>query len=532
MGQARISVSVRVAGSIATIVALMAIFMYFYFPAQQHDIAVKQKSDAAEVIALVASYQLAFGLDFDDIETVDKALQGLARDQSFLFAVLFDDEGKVITKYVANFKDTAQTERINLVTKNLDTGLEAQPTTQKEWGILAEAPLSTPSGVKAVLRCGFSLAAIDEHSANISQKTMGAALVMLILGLLAAMAIGMPLGRRVSRMEKVARRIAAGDLQGEEIVDTANDEIGDMIKSFNKMTRSLSGLSTVVARIASGDLTGTVNFKGDLAGSVDLMLISQRELVGQIAATATQLNASAAEFLANARQQERGAADQSTAIEEIRRTLATLLQSAREVGGAAGDVLQNAERAQNNSQVVSDRIASLTAQSQRITEILEVIKDIATKSDLLALNAALEGTKAGAAGRGFSLVATQMQRLAENVMGSVRDIKELTVAITEATQASVLATEESTKLAEDTTRSARQISLIIQQQQSGTEQATSAMDDVSLVAGQTAAGGKEIVNSATDLADLSERLQVLVGRFQVDPQTHKAGMGNRTDGES
>jgi methyl-accepting chemotaxis protein len=238
------------------------------------------------------------------------------------------------------------------------------------------------------------------------------------------------------------------------------------------------------------------------------------------------LNAAAGEFFANAKQQARGATNQSSAVEQVRRTLETLLKSAREIGSTAEDVLESAERSQKNSQNVAEKIAALSHQTRSIAEILEVIKDIANKSDLLALNAGLEGTKAGEAGKGFSLVASQMQRLAENVMGAVRNIKELTTTITESTQATVLATEESTKLATDTTRSARQIGLTIQQQQSGTEQAVVAMVDVGEVASQTASGSKEIVSSATDLMKLSEQLQALVGRFRVGqasvPERHAA----------
>jgi methyl-accepting chemotaxis protein len=165
---------------------------------------------------------------------------------------------------------------------------------------------------------------------------------------------------------------------------------------------------------------------------------------------------------------------------------------------------------------VASRIAALSKHAQRIQEILEIIKDIANKSDLLALNAALEGTKAGEVGRGFSLVATQMQKLAENVMGSVSDIKELTATISEATQSSVMATEESTKLASDTTRSAQQIMTVIQQQQSGTEQVTRAMDDVALIAGQSVAGSKQVVRSTEELLRLSTELQNQVSRFVIE----------------
>jgi methyl-accepting chemotaxis protein len=180
----------------------------------------------------------------------------------------------------------------------------------------------------------------------------------------------------------------------------------------------------------------------------------------------------------------------------------------------AHGVLANAESTQRNNQIITERIGELTARSQRIVEILEVIKDIANKSELLALNAALEGTKAGEAGRGFSLVATQMQRLAENVMGSVRDIKTLTAAIREATSASVLATEEGAKLAADTTRSARQIAEIVEAQQGGTEQVTEVMDEVAEIARQSANGSREAVGAVQSLSTLADQLDVLIEQFR------------------
>lgn len=167
----------------------------------------------------------------------------------------------------------------------------------------------------------------------------------------------------------------------------------------------------------------------------------------------------------------------------------TQIKSISAVTSVAQSMLENAESTQRNNQIITERIGELVSRSQRIAEILEVIKDIANKSELLALNAALEGTKAGEAGRGFSLVANQMQRLAENVMGSVRDIKQLTVAIREATNASVLATEEGTKLTADTTRSAREIAHIVHEQQGGSVQSLAALaDQLDTLLGQVRSG--------------------------------------------
>lgn len=297
---------------------------------------------------------------------------------------------------------------------------------------------------------------------------------------------------------------SAGGVRGTVVAGFSTGEIRDEAKSNLNWTL-LGGL--LIFMVVLGATTLGANY-------VQRRIASLNNIARQVAETALQVNVTATQILAGSQSQERGATEQSTAVDETRRTMDSLLESGKEITKASQDVLANAERTQRNTEIVGQRISELTTHSQRIAEILEVIKDIANKSELLALNAALEGTKAGEAGRGFSLVATQMQRLAENVKRSVRDIKGLTVDIREATNATVLAMEEGAKVIADTTRSSRQISLIIQQQQSGTEQVSQAMDDVAQIAQQTAIASREAVEAIRSLTELAERLETLVAEFQ------------------
>lgn len=316
--------------------------------------------------------------------------------------------------------------------------------------------------------------------ANRRRLLVVAGLLVLLLAavsvLLVRYVVIRPLGTVAARMQVVAH----GDLSGPPIAYAARDEVGHVAASFNAMLANL------------------------------------RRLIEQITATTVQLNAAAAEFQASAEEQERGALVQSTAVEEHRRTMDTLLESARQIGNAAQGVVGNAEKTQENARMVAEHIAALASRSQRILEILQVIKEISSKTDILALNAALEGAKAGEVGRGFSLVANQMQRLAESVMASVKDIKELAETFTEATRSTIVATNENTSLAADTTRSARQIVMNIHQQQAGTEQVTKAMEDVALVARETATGSREMASATKGLVELSEQLQTIIGQFKTE----------------
>lgn len=251
---------------------------------------------------------------------------------------------------------------------------------------------------------------------------------------------------------------------------------------------------------------------------------AMKSLVQEVVAISAQINSAAAEMSAAANQHEQGASEQVSAVEETRRTMNSLVATGDQVNASIDVVLRNAEQTQSKNQVIGESITRLSGTTERISEVLETIRDIAHKSDLLALNAALEGTKAGEAGRGFSLVATQMQRLAENVMEAVVSIKSLTADIRRASGGSVVATEEGTKLAHETTRSAREIRMVMQQYQAGTEQVSAAMNDISQVGQQSAMGSRQVLTGSKDLATLSERLLTVIERFRFDRASTKSTM--------
>lgn len=509
----RIPLGVRTGGSTALIALAFAITMASYFPGRQSATAERGLENKAKVAVQMVAEGVTTALEFDDLDTLNESLGYLAVDDDFLFSAIYDEQAQLITQRVAEGATSSVSD--SLLSEATQPRPNSPQLTSTPRALFVSYPVTTKAGRAATIVAGFSYERIRQDSATARNQILLLALLLMVAGVGLASLIGWSISRRVRRVVATAQRVASGAIISEQIEDGTDDEIGDITESFNELNRNLERMAAQVSEVANGNLTETVDLEGDLATAFNRMVNNQRELVQQISGTATQLNASSGQFFANAKQQEQGATSQSGAVDEVRKTLGTLLQSAREIGSTAEDVLRSAERSQSNSQKVAERIATLSSHNRRIAEILEVIKDIANKSELLALNAGLEGTKAGEAGRGFSLVAAQMQRLAENVMGAVRDIKELTATITDSTDSTVLATEESTKLATDTTRWARQIGLIIQEQQTGTEQATGAMEDVGQVASQTVSGSRQIVDSATDLMNLSQTLQALVGKFRV-----------------
>lgn len=343
-----------------------------------------------------------------------------------------------------------------------------------------------------------------------TQGQLGLAAIAALSGFVSA---GVTLAARLRSLtqanQKLAeqlRALAAGKFDG----PVAEDLPSPAGEAARELTQKLLQLQEHV-RAAAGGVDGKATPEmGDFSKTIADLSQRHRLLVHEISHTSVHLATATEQILAVLNDQEFAATHQASSVEETQRTMETLLSSAKRIAESAQTVFKSAERTQANNRNVADRIGELKNHSERIAEILEVIKAIADRSDLLALNASLEGLRAGEAGKGFSLVAAEMRRLSETIKDSVSDIKELLDDIRESSMSSVMATEEGTNLSEKTTESALKITLITQQQQSGTEQVTQSMDELSALISQGVAGTRQLSLAATELVHMAEDLRAVV----------------------
>jgi methyl-accepting chemotaxis protein len=349
---------------------------------------------------------------------------------------------------------------------------------------------------------------------------LSAGIFVLVVGVWAPVC-ALILARAISRpIEGLTRAVRAvvedGELSKMGVLSVVqSDEVGILTEKFNDLMDLMQGLASAAKSIAQGDLRIAVAGKGELPDAFRSMLSNLREIVGQIGDTSADLASAAAEIFAASQEQESAAASQSSAMVEISRTMDSLSDSAAHVSEAVQGVLGNAERTLKNTDEMVQRIGQLSSHAGRIGEILEVIRDIADKSDLLALNGSLEASRAGESGRGFALVAGEMRRLAERVTASVHDVKKLVYDIRESGSSTVMATEESRKLAEGTTDAARQITFVTQQQRSGTEQVSQSVKNIADVVAQAVSATSQTRTSAQSLKTRADGLAAIVRRFHL-----------------
>ncbi len=317
-----------------------------------------------------------------------------------------------------------------------------------------------------------------------------------------------------------ATRIAQGDLRPPRVI-AAEDEVWATSAAFAQMQAQLGQALTQLRRAGLQISTTTeqlVATSGEQESGAD-------EQAGSLNVTSATT-----EELARSAQQIAGNAESVSAIAE------TTFGAAQTGQRGAAAFLGAMQRMKEDNQAIADAVVRLNKRVQQIGKVVEFINEIADKSDLLALNAELEGTKAGEVGRGFSLVAAEMRRLAENVIRSTKAIEQLIEEIRDATHAAVMATEAGLKameagtvlaaevdeslslileLARQTSHAVRSISLATQQQQTGTDQLAAAMGDILRVTEQNSAATKQMAAANADLATLARDLKRVVERFHV-----------------
>jgi methyl-accepting chemotaxis protein len=506
----RLSLRAKLLGLGTLLWAVVAAFVMLYVPRRiellTRDLTEQRLTSTANVIAAAA----ASPLEVDGASGIEAVLNGLTTTPDVAFAAVWRLDGSIAAGYHADHLTS--------------TGPKANGESSlvvRDDHIRVDYPIKGPRGALGVVTLGIGLEPL-RGQLRASMTTLATGLVLMLFAvLLMTHFIGSAFIYPLQRMIDVSSRVAEGELSfangAEEaaLVD-GSDELGRMAAALKRMLTSLRELSAATGRVAQGDLTGRLTIKGPVADAFNAMVEGQRAILQQISETSIQLAGATTQIYSAAQEQQATATEQSAGVDEASQTMQGLLESAAHIAESARGVLANAERTKETTDGMAKRFAELSGHTNRIAELLDVIREIADRSDLLALNASLEATRAGEAGRSFALVAGEMRRLAERVTASVQDVKVLVTDVRAFGSSTLMATEEARRLAESTTESARQITLVTQQQRTATEQVSQGMREITAALTQSVSAATQIRTSTEALKTQADRLADILSMFRVD----------------
>ncbi|MEM1445619.1 MAG: methyl-accepting chemotaxis protein [Planctomycetota bacterium] len=327
--------------------------------------------------------------------------------------------------------------------------------------------------------------------------------------------------------------------------------------------KPLAGLMDRLSEVSeTNDLTLRADDAGkdelaQLGGSVNRMIDTMRDLIGQVGQTSEEVAAAATQVAASSDELLSGTEEQSAQVSQISAAVEEMSASVMEVSRQASDVANEAERsgqlAKDGREVVgatiegmgeirgavsesSVAVADLGRRGEQIGDVIAVINDIADQTNLLALNAAIEAARAGEHGRGFAVVADEVRKLADRTTTATQEIADSIEAIqigtaeavkrmdagTHSVQAGSESVDQAGQRLDDIVNSSQtlmgrlaSIASAAEEQTSATQVVATSIEQINAVSHQSRDGSRQAAEAASELSRRAEAMRELVSRFKT-----------------
>ncbi len=342
----------------------------------------------------------------------------------------------------------------------------------------------------------------DEHLGI--QLLIGSTAAAFIFGILAAFLIGRSISVPVTRITEVMGRLAEDDTDVEIDYTKNRDEVGSMARAVEVFRDNAIEVKRLKAAQEAADRKAAedrARMLADVAGQIESSIgaIAQR-----MAAAASQVKTSAQTLSANAEQASAqsgtvaGASEQASAnVQTVAAATEELASSVSEISRQVVQSTEIAGRAVREVDATNTKVQGLARAAGQIGEVVALISDIAEQTNLLALNATIEAARAGEAGKGFAVVASEVKNLANQTAKATGEISSQVSEIQTATNDAVNAILAIGKVIEEINNATNGIAAAVEEQSAATQEIARNVE-------QAATGTQEVSSNIVGVAQAAD----------------------------
>ena len=338
---------------------------------------------------------------------------------------------------------------------------------------------------------------------TVTGVAVGISAIVVLLAIIICFILGRRLMRPLVKVSTIIEEIANGDINADfGMVKETNDEIGLIIEKMKELTQSLGN---IVGKIRNSSDTMSAN-SYELNDTSSQTLAANNEIskaVEDVAEGSTGMAASISKINENLLEMSNETKDINESVNEIRNQTVAVQDSSKIMNDKIKSMQNSSQKMDEGISAISKRIETVNTTVDKVSNIVSVIEEISSETNLLSLNASIEAARAGDAGKGFAVVAQEIRVLSDNINTELENIKQIISSLVEecryCVQASGTIVEDNAKQKEEIKAVLDEFSALDEQIQKTAEKA----DEIEELVTAMIELNDDITKSSNSLTDVS-----------------------------